>query len=45
MSILLKGVMRMNELNVLLAQLAELVKQLSELLDKIEYIAIKRVKK
>ncbi len=35
----------MNELNELLARLAELIKQLSELLDKIEYIAIKRTKK
>ena len=35
----------MNELNELLARLAELVKQLSALLDQIEYIAIKRNRK
>lgn len=35
----------MNELNDLLARLAELFRQLSELLDKIEYVAIKRAKK
>ncbi len=41
----LKGVMRMNELNDLIASLAELIRRISELLDKIEYIAIKRIKK
>ena len=35
----------MNELNDLIAKLAELVKQLFELLYNIEYIAIKRIKK
>ena len=40
-----KGVVLMNELNELLARLAELVKQLSALLDQIEYIAIKRNRK
>ncbi len=35
----------MNELNEVLARLAELLRQISELLDNIEYIAIKRIKK
>jgi hypothetical protein len=35
----------MQELNELFANLSELIKQLSDLLDKIEYIAIKRKKK
>ena len=35
----------MHELNELLMQLAELIKRLNELIDKIEYIAVKRVKK
>ena len=35
----------MHELSELLAQLAELVNQLSEFLDSIEYLAIKRNKK
>ncbi len=35
----------MNELNEILARLAELLRQISELLDNIEYIAIKRIKK
>jgi len=45
MSISSKGVVLMDELNELLARLAELVKQLSGLLDNIEYLAIKRTKK
>ncbi len=35
----------MNELNEVLARLADLLRQISELLDNIEYIAIKRIKK
>lgn len=35
----------MQEINEFIANLSELIKQLSDLLDKIEYIAIKRVKK
>ena len=35
----------MHEINELLSQLTELIKRLSELLDMVEYIAIKRVKK
>lgn len=45
MSISLKGVVLMQELQELLANLSALLRQLSELLDKIEYIAIKRIKK
>lgn len=35
----------MQELHELLTNLSVLLKQLSELLDKIEYIAVKRTKK
>ena len=40
-----KGVVLMDEFSELLANLSALLRQLSELLDKIEYIAIKRIKK
>lgn len=35
----------MHEISELLLQLCELIKRLNELIDKIEYIAIKRAKK
>lgn len=41
----LKEVVLMEEFRELLANLSALLRQLSELLDKIEYIAIKRTKK